>query len=168
MFASGFPIVNSVPCFGRKSSVGVGGPKWDADTPQGGRKGKEYFSAPSPILPSPAPQEIVHHYTPTPPQTQQYTPLTMRSPEPAQRAPASQGQQGSAFQPRQRKQFTPLPAPPSHIYRQLLVGNKIKPESPGPNCNPAAQSQNLHCKFHQGAPSHTLDNCWRLRERSKR
>ncbi|OWM76609.1 hypothetical protein CDL15_Pgr009174 [Punica granatum] len=41
MFASGFPIVNSVPCFGRKSSVGVGGPKWDADTPQGGRKGKE-------------------------------------------------------------------------------------------------------------------------------
>ncbi|PKI61725.1 hypothetical protein CRG98_017882, partial [Punica granatum] len=47
----------------------------------------------------------------------------------------------------------------------LLVGNKIKPESPDPNFNPAAQSQNLHCEFQQGAPGHTLDNCWRLREK---
>ncbi|PKI51274.1 hypothetical protein CRG98_028338 [Punica granatum] len=32
MFASGFPVVNSVPSFGRKSSVGAGGPKWGADS----------------------------------------------------------------------------------------------------------------------------------------
>ncbi|PKI77695.1 hypothetical protein CRG98_001925 [Punica granatum] len=32
VLAPGFPIVNSVPSFGRKSSVGAGGPKWGADT----------------------------------------------------------------------------------------------------------------------------------------
>ncbi|PKI75194.1 hypothetical protein CRG98_004418 [Punica granatum] len=28
-----------------------------------------------------------------------------------------------------------------------------------------SKNQNLHCEFHQGAPGHTLDNCWRLRDR---
>ncbi|PKI58834.1 hypothetical protein CRG98_020773 [Punica granatum] len=27
------------------------------------------------------------------------------------------------------------------------------------------QNQNMHCEFHQGAPGHTLDTCWRLQDR---
>ncbi|PKI40361.1 hypothetical protein CRG98_039250 [Punica granatum] len=65
---------------------------------------------------------------------------------------------------RSRKQYTPLPAPLSHIYRQLLAGNQIQPISPGPNFDPTTQDQFKHCEYHQGAPGHTLDNCWRLRD----
>ncbi|PKI56502.1 hypothetical protein CRG98_023140 [Punica granatum] len=41
----------------------------------------------------------------------------------------------------------------------------IKPVSPGPNFNLIVQNQSLHCKHHLGAPDHTLDNCWKFRER---
>ncbi|PKI49811.1 hypothetical protein CRG98_029788 [Punica granatum] len=41
-------------------------------------------------------------------------------------------------------------------------GNKIRTEVPSPNFDPIVHNQNLRCEFHQGAPSHTLDNCWRL------
>ncbi|PKI73411.1 hypothetical protein CRG98_006181 [Punica granatum] len=73
--------------------------------------------------------------------------------------------EGDVAQPRQRKQYAPLPAPPSHIFHQLLARNKIKTEAPGPNFDPTVQNQNLRCEFHQGAPSHTLDTCWRLRDK---
>ncbi|PKI78506.1 hypothetical protein CRG98_001146 [Punica granatum] len=62
-------------------------------------------------------------------------------------------------------QFTPLLVPLSHIYRQLLASNKIRPEALNLNFNPANHGQSLSCEFHQGAPGHTLNNCWRLREK---
>ncbi|XP_031392178.1 uncharacterized protein LOC116204238 [Punica granatum] len=30
--------------------------------------------------------------------------------------------------------------------------------------NPTPQDQSKRCEYHQGAPGHTLDNCWRLRD----
>ncbi|PKI68228.1 hypothetical protein CRG98_011364 [Punica granatum] len=115
-----------------------------------------------------APPIVIH-----PPPTQQYVPAqaqqnrapASRSPQPAQHAPALRAQQGSAAQPRPRKQYTILLTLTSHIFRQLLIGNKIKTKVPGPNFDPTVQNQNLHCEFHQGAPGHTLDTCWRLRDR---
>ncbi|PKI70812.1 hypothetical protein CRG98_008807 [Punica granatum] len=93
----------------------------------------------------------------------QYQPPVSRVPPPAQKSPTSQGPQVGTTQYRSRKQYTPLPAPLSHIYRQLLAGNQIQPISPGPNFDSTTQDQSKHCEYHQGAPGHTLDNCWRLR-----
>ncbi|PKI71438.1 hypothetical protein CRG98_008175 [Punica granatum] len=55
-------------------------------------------------------------------------------------------------------------APLSHIYRQLLAGDQIRPISPGPNFDPSVQDQSKRYEYHQGAPGHTLNNCWRLRD----
>ncbi|PKI61879.1 hypothetical protein CRG98_017777 [Punica granatum] len=90
---------------------------------------------------------------------------TSRLPQPTQRTPASQAQQGNAAPSCQRKKFTSLPASLSHIYRQLIAGNRIRSEAPYPNFDPTLQNQDIHCEFHQGAPGHTTDNCWRLREK---
>ncbi|PKI51263.1 hypothetical protein CRG98_028345 [Punica granatum] len=38
---------------------------------------------------------------------------------------------------------TPIYQPPSHIFRQLLVGNRIKTEAPDPHFDPSIQNQNL-------------------------
>ncbi|XP_031392083.1 uncharacterized protein LOC116204148 [Punica granatum] len=54
---------------------------------------------------------------------------------------------------------------PSKILSQLLIGNRIRMEAPGPNFDPTVQNQNLRCEFHQGAPGHTTDNCHVLRGR---
>ncbi|PKI58581.1 hypothetical protein CRG98_021044 [Punica granatum] len=123
-----------------------------------------YYSALSAPLPV-ASQAVVHHYTPAPPQAQQYKPPASRAPQPTQQVPPPQGQQGGIAQPRPRRQYAPLPVPLSHIYRQLHAGNKIGTIAPGPNFDPTAQDQSKRCEYHQGAPGHTLDNCWRLRER---
>ncbi|PKI51272.1 hypothetical protein CRG98_028336 [Punica granatum] len=85
-------------------------------------------------------QPFVHHYTPTSTPSPQPRPPVSRAPPPAQQGPASQGPQVGTAQYRSRKQYTPLPAPLSHIYRQLLAG----------------------------VPGHTLDNCWRLRDEIQR
>ncbi|PKI61510.1 hypothetical protein CRG98_018094 [Punica granatum] len=57
--------------------------------------------------------------------------------------------------------------PPLNIPTQppIYTGNKIKTEVPGLSFDPTVQNQNMHCEFHQGAPGHTLDTCWRLRDR---
>ncbi|XP_031392172.1 uncharacterized protein C6orf132-like [Punica granatum] len=34
----------------------------------------------------------------------------------------------------------------------------------GSNFDPSVQDQSKRCEYHQGAPGHTLDNCWRLRD----
>ncbi|PKI58035.1 hypothetical protein CRG98_021572, partial [Punica granatum] len=73
-------------------------------------------------------------------------------------------QQGIVTQTR-RKQFTPLPAPLSHIYQQLLAGNKIRSIAPNPDFDPTIQDQSRRCEYHHGAPGHTTDNCWKLRDR---
>ncbi|PKI49029.1 hypothetical protein CRG98_030616 [Punica granatum] len=116
-----------------------------------------YFPTPLIVIQSQPPQQ----YALT--QAQQGRPPTSRSPQPAQCALAPRTQLGNAAQPRQLKQYTTLPALPSHIFRQLLACNKIKTEAPGPNFDPVVQNQNLRCEFHQGAPGNTLDNCWTLR-----
>ncbi|PKI61318.1 hypothetical protein CRG98_018309 [Punica granatum] len=37
--------------------------------------------------------------------------------------------------------------------------------APGSNFDPTTQDQSKQCEYHRGAPGHTLDTCWRLRER---
>ncbi|PKI69151.1 hypothetical protein CRG98_010466 [Punica granatum] len=118
-----------------------------------------YFPTSPTVIQSQPPQQ----YAPV--QVQQARPPDSRSPQPVQRAPAPRTQQGNANQPRPRKQYTTLPAPPSHIFRQLLAGNKIRTEAPGPHFDPSMQNQNLRCEYHQGAPGHTLNTCWRLRHK---
>ncbi|PKI33939.1 hypothetical protein CRG98_045671 [Punica granatum] len=110
------------------------------------------------------PQSI---YYSAPPPSQPRPPMS-RAPPPAQQNPAAQGPQAGGTQNRPRRQYTPLPAPLSHIYRQLLAGNQIRQISPGTNFDPSAQDQSKRCKYHQGAPGHTLDNCWRLRDEIQR
>ncbi|PKI67535.1 hypothetical protein CRG98_012119, partial [Punica granatum] len=39
------------------------------------------------------------------------------------------------------------------------------PQAPGPSFDPTIQDQSKQCEYHRGAPGHTLDACWRLRER---
>ncbi|PKI78396.1 hypothetical protein CRG98_001217 [Punica granatum] len=95
--------------------------------------------------------------------SQQYSANFTTAPPPTQRAPPPQGQQGSAAPPRPRKQYPNLPVPLSHIYQQIR--DKIGTIAPGPSFDPTNQDQSKQCEYHRGAPGHTLDACWRLRER---
>ncbi|XP_031392167.1 leucine-rich repeat extensin-like protein 2 [Punica granatum] len=113
-----------------------------------------YYSAP-PVPPPMTSQPYVHYYAPTstpPPQTR---PPMSRAPPPAQQNPTSQGPQAGGTQHRPRRQYTPLPAPLSHMYWQLLAGNQIQPISPGPNFDPSAQDQSKRYEYHQGAPAYS-------------
>ncbi|XP_031387149.1 COPII coat assembly protein SEC16-like [Punica granatum] len=125
-----------------------------------------YYSAPP--VPPPTTSQSYDHFAPAPAQPSQPRPPVSRTPPPAQQNPTSQGQQAGGAPSRPRKQYSPLPAPLSHIYRQLLAGNQIQPISPGPNFDPSVQDQSKRCEYHQGAPGHTLDNCWRLRDEIQR
>ncbi|PKI59984.1 hypothetical protein CRG98_019616 [Punica granatum] len=60
-------------------------------------------------------------------------------------------------------QYPALPVPLSHIYRQIR--DKIGTIAPGPSIDPTIQDQSKQCEYHRGALGHTLDTCWRLRER---
>ncbi|PKI64499.1 hypothetical protein CRG98_015062 [Punica granatum] len=71
--------------------------------------------------------------------------------------------QGGGAQPRPRRQYPTLPVPLSHIYRQIR--DKVSTTAPGPSFDPTIQDQSKQCEYHRGAPGHTLDNCWKLRER---
>ncbi|XP_031405688.1 uncharacterized protein LOC116214420 [Punica granatum] len=125
-----------------------------AATPTGGRRIKE----------ASVNAVNVGHNAPQQYSTPQYRPPASRTPQRTQQAPAPQGQQGGAMQARQPIQFTPLPTPLSHICRQLLAGNMIRRTVPGPSFVPANQDQSLRYEYHSGAPGHTTDNCWKLRE----
>ncbi|PKI41310.1 hypothetical protein CRG98_038296 [Punica granatum] len=83
--------------------------------------------------------------------------------QPTQRVPPPQGQQGGAAQPRPRRQYPSQPVPLSHIYRQLR--DKIGTIAPALNFDPTIQDRSKQAEYHRGAPGHTLDTCWRLRER---
>ncbi|PKI64278.1 hypothetical protein CRG98_015318 [Punica granatum] len=87
-----------------------------------------YYSA-TPI-PPPTTSQPYDHFAPTSAQPSQPRPPVSRAPPPAQQNPTSQGQQAGGTQSRPCKQYSPLPAPLSHIYRQLLAGNQIQPISP--------------------------------------
>ncbi|PKI51576.1 hypothetical protein CRG98_028038, partial [Punica granatum] len=125
-----------------------------------------YYSAPP--VPPPATSQSYDHYAPATTQPSQPRPPVSRAPPSAQQNPTAQGPQAGSTQSRPRKQYTPLPSPLSHIYRQLLAGNQSQPISPGPNFDPSTQDQSKHCEYHQGVPRHTLDNCWRLRDEIQR
>ncbi|PKI75851.1 hypothetical protein CRG98_003766 [Punica granatum] len=118
-----------------------------------------YFPTSPTIMQSQPSQQYAHA------RAQQGRPPASRFPQLAQRAPTPRAQPSSDAQPRPRKQYTTLLAPPSYIFRQLLAGNRIRTEAPGPNFDPAVQNQNLRCEFHEGALGHTLDNCWTLRNK---
>ncbi|PKI49804.1 hypothetical protein CRG98_029781 [Punica granatum] len=122
-----------------------------------------YYSAPLAPLSLPTSQQVVHHYTPAPLQTQQYKPPNLRVSQPVQWVPAPQTQLNRKGQIGPRPPYPSLPIPQSQVYRQLLAAGKIFPEALGPKFNPAAQDQSLRCKFHMGAPGHTIDNCYVLR-----
>ncbi|XP_031398490.1 uncharacterized protein LOC116209067 [Punica granatum] len=122
-----------------------------------------YYSAPLPPPPPTVPSPVIHHYTPTPSQALQYQPPAPRISQPTQRAPPPQGQQGGTAPPRPRKQYPNLPVPLSHIYQQIR--DKIGTIAPQPSFDPTIQDQSKQCEYHRGAPGHTLDACWRLRER---
>ncbi|PKI63921.1 hypothetical protein CRG98_015702 [Punica granatum] len=79
------------------------------------------------------------------------------------RVPPPQGQQGGAAQPHTRRQYPSLPVPLSHIYRQIC--DKIGTIAPDPNFDLTIQDRSKQCEYHRGAPGHTLNNCWKLRER---
>ncbi|PKI62723.1 hypothetical protein CRG98_016886 [Punica granatum] len=90
------------------------------------------------------PSPVVHHYAPTLPQAPQYQPSAPRVSQPTQQFPPLQGQQGGAGNR-------------SHA-------GKIGTIAPGSNFDPTIQDQSKQCEYHRGAPGHTLDTCWRLRE----
>ncbi|PKI68255.1 hypothetical protein CRG98_011335 [Punica granatum] len=87
-----------------------------------------YYSAPP--VPPPTTSQSYDHFAPSPVQPSQPRPPVLRPPPPAQQNPTSQGQQAGGTQSRPRKKYLALPAPLSHIYRQLLAGNQIQPISP--------------------------------------
>ncbi|PKI60747.1 hypothetical protein CRG98_018867 [Punica granatum] len=107
-----------------------------------------YYSAPPLIIQPQPPQQhaLVQSRAPT-----------SRPPQPVQRTPALQAQRGNAAPSRQRKQFVPLSASLSYIYRQLLAGNWIQSEALHPNFDPTVQNQSIRCEFHQGAPGPTIN-----------
>ncbi|PKI67398.1 hypothetical protein CRG98_012207, partial [Punica granatum] len=86
----------------------------------------------------------------------------------ASAAPSSSGgrrtKEVSASQPRPPVSRAPPPAQQNPTPQ----GQQIQPVSPGPNFDPSVQYQSKHYEYHQGAPGHTLDNCWRLRDEIKR
>ncbi|XP_031393514.1 uncharacterized protein LOC116205150 [Punica granatum] len=102
-----------------------------------------YPSAPPTVIYLPSPQQ----YAPS--QAQQNKAPASRSPQPAQRAPALRVQQSSVAQSRPRKQYTNLPAPPSHIFQQLLAGNKIKTKALGHSFDPTEMIDARHISFNE-------------------
>ncbi|PKI58275.1 hypothetical protein CRG98_021357 [Punica granatum] len=122
-----------------------------------------YYSAlPHPPLPAVS-SPVVHRYAPAPSQAPQYQPPGPRTSQPTQRALPPQDQQGGAAQPRPRKQYPALPVPLSHIYWQIR--DKVGTTTPSPSFDPTIQDQSKRCEYHQGAPGHTIDNYWKLREK---
>ncbi|PKI46859.1 hypothetical protein CRG98_032755 [Punica granatum] len=122
-----------------------------------------YYSAPPPPPLPTVSSPVVYHFAPAPSQAPQYQPPAPRTSQPTQRAPSPQGQQGGPAQPRPRRQYPALPVPLSHIYRQIR--DKVGTTVPNPNFDPTIQDESKQCEYHRGAPGHTLDNCWKLREK---
>ncbi|XP_077224177.1 uncharacterized protein LOC143857604 [Tasmannia lanceolata] len=66
---------------------------------------------------------------------------------------------------RQKREFTPLPAPPpSAVLKQCLAAKKITLPAPRPPPDPLPKNYNPreHCEYHQG-PGHTTDRCIALK-----
>ncbi|XP_031391698.1 uncharacterized protein LOC116203875 [Punica granatum] len=138
-----------------------------AAAPTNSRRGKE-VSVNAVNLGHPGSQQYSVNFTPTPPATPAYAPpiVHYQPQHPVQpiyySAPPAPQQivhhYPSASTPQYRPPALRAPQP------QLLEGNMIRPTILGPNFISTNQDQSLHCEYHSGAPEHTTDNCWKLRE----
>ncbi|XP_057443426.1 uncharacterized protein LOC130735472 [Lotus japonicus] len=83
----------------------------------------------------------------------------------AKNAPTTQNQ---PYEPRkERPKIDPVPGTYSEIYDTLLKGNMIAPEVPQQVSNPPPKWYNPaeNCKYHMGAPGHTIEKCWTFKNR---
>ncbi|XP_031405687.1 uncharacterized protein LOC116214419 [Punica granatum] len=116
-----------------------------------GRRGKEVsVNAVNP--PQPTPQQYSVNFTTSPTAAPAYFPPPLQHQHHSVYYSAPPGPPPMASQPFDHH-YAPSPTSPRPL---------IRPISPGPNFDPSIQDQSKRCEYHQGAPGHTLDNCWRL------
>ncbi|KAJ1428127.1 hypothetical protein SESBI_09127 [Sesbania bispinosa] len=79
--------------------------------------------------------------------------------------------QNPPYQPRkERLKIDPVPIPYSDVYDTLLQQHLVAPEVPQPVSNPPPKWYNPveMCKYHMGAPSHSIEKCWTFKLRVQR
>ncbi|KAJ1388243.1 hypothetical protein SESBI_39280 [Sesbania bispinosa] len=79
--------------------------------------------------------------------------------------------QNQVDQPRkERIKIDPVPISYSEIYDALLKENLVAPEVPQTVSNPPPKWYNSTetCKYHMGAPGHTIEKCWTFKHRVQR
>ncbi|KAJ1430334.1 hypothetical protein SESBI_07824 [Sesbania bispinosa] len=79
--------------------------------------------------------------------------------------------QNPPYQPRkERLKIDPVPIPYSDLYDNLLQQHLVAPEVPQPVSNPPPKWYNPAemCKYHMGAPGHSIEKCWTFKLRVQR
>ncbi|KAJ1435774.1 hypothetical protein SESBI_04723 [Sesbania bispinosa] len=79
--------------------------------------------------------------------------------------------QNPPYQPRkERVKIDPVPVPYSDLYDTLLQQHLVAPEVPQPVSNPPPKWYNPAemCKYHMGAPGHSIEKCWTFKLRVQR
>ncbi|KAJ1415143.1 hypothetical protein SESBI_18333 [Sesbania bispinosa] len=79
--------------------------------------------------------------------------------------------QNPPYQPRkERLKIDPVPIPYSDLYDTLLQQHLVAPEVPQPVSNPPPKWYNPAemCKYHMGAPGHSIEKCWTFKLRVQR
>ncbi|KAJ1405825.1 hypothetical protein SESBI_25590 [Sesbania bispinosa] len=79
--------------------------------------------------------------------------------------------QNPPYQPRkERVKIDPVPIPYSDLYDTLLQQHLVAPEVPQPVSNPPPKWYNPAemCKYHMGAPGHSIEKCWTFKLRVQR
>ncbi|KAJ1427424.1 hypothetical protein SESBI_09677 [Sesbania bispinosa] len=63
---------------------------------------------------------------------------------------------------KERLKIDPVPVPYSDLYDTLLQQHLVTPEVPQPVSNPPPKWYNpaKMCKYHMGAPGHSIEKCW--------
>ncbi|PKI52280.1 hypothetical protein CRG98_027322 [Punica granatum] len=121
-------------------------------------KAPQQYSVNLTTIPTTAPT-----YFPSPPQHQPQSIYYSTPPIPLPTTP----QHTTTFRPPPLSPLNPGPRCRELFHRRNRTLLR-RPMSPGPNFDPSVQDQSKHCEYHQGAPGHTLDNCWRLRDEIQR
>ncbi|KAJ1377690.1 hypothetical protein SESBI_48627 [Sesbania bispinosa] len=79
--------------------------------------------------------------------------------------------QNPPYQPRkERLKIDPVPIPYSDLYDTLLQQHLVALEVPQPVSNPPPKWYNPAemCKYHMGAPGHSIEKCWTFKLRVQR
>ncbi|KAJ1412392.1 hypothetical protein SESBI_20513 [Sesbania bispinosa] len=79
--------------------------------------------------------------------------------------------QNPPYRPRkERLKIDPVPIPYSDLYVTLLQQHLVAPEVPQPISNPPPKWYNPAemCKYHMGAPGHSIEKCWTFKLRVQR